>query len=638
MTSNIAELRGGPRRHLGVAAALFLFGAGLIHLTVVPAHVREYVPYAAFFLAAGVVQWTIAVALLRSPSGPLALVGATACAALVSVWAVSRTMGLPIGATPGVPEDVGVADLFATVLELIAIALLLVLAWRPARRRPPRWRIPVGVVPAILAALPLTILGTIGGLSSAQMPDQVNMSAPVAAGQTPVPIGSLTEPPGSQPLRAYTLVAEPSSAGGQEQWTFNGTVPGPALWVTQGDRLRVTLLNHLPVSTSIHWHGVPVPAAEDGVAGVTQDAVSPGGTYTYEFVVRQTGTFWYHSHQDTVNQLVQGLYGALIVLPPGGEQVDYDYPLLVHEASGANRLAAGLAGYVNLFARGAPVINGHAGDLRLAARPGAVVRLRLIGAVEGETDGITRMNGVPRQLVLLGAPYRVVALDGNDLRGPQLIGPQRLPLAIGGRYDLLFTMPETGAVRLVDATGPETVTLGGGPSPASPVIRSLPRFDQLAYGTPAPDPVAGAGHFDVTYPMVLDVTDGTSTNTIQLVHTINGRSSPMMPSYVVREGQLVRLHIVNLTDEYHAMHLHGHTFSVLEGGGRRPSGSPIQLDTVIVGPNETWDVAFRADNPGLWMFHCHVLVHAAWGMSAMIVYEGVTTPYVLGGPAQNRPE
>lgn len=637
MTSGITSPPGQDRRRrLGTAAALFLVGAGAIHLSVVPAHLDEYVPYGVFFVAAALAQWGLAVALIRSPSRPLAVAALGVSLALVVLWVVSRTAGLPISPRPWVPEDVGISDLAATLIELVATVLLVVLALRPLRRRRPRWRFPIGVVPAAAGALLLTTFGTIGAFG--QMTGTVDMSATVPAGQAPTPISSLTQPPGSEPLRTYTLVAEPSRANGATAWSFNGTVPGPVLRANEGDRLRVTLVNHLAVATSIHWHGVAVPNAEDGVAGVTQDAVPPGHVYTYEFVVKQAGTFWYHSHQDTANQLVQGLFGALVVLPRTGEVADYDYPLIVHEASGANRLSPGLQGYVNLFAGGAPAINGQTRDQHLEAPAGARVRLRIIGAVEGETDGILRMNGVPRKLVLVGAPYRVVALDGNDVSGPQTIGPEKLPIAIGGRCDLEFTMPASGEVRVLDANGGETVTIGSGLAPAAPAFNGLPSFDQLSYGTPAPDAVTGPGHFDVTYPMVLDDTDGTSTNTIQLVHTINGKSSPMMASYVVREGQVVRLHMVNLTDEYHAMHLHGHSFSVLDRNGRRPTGSPVHLDTLIVGPNETWDIAFIADNPGLWMFHCHVLVHAAWGMSAMLVYEGVTTPYRLGANSVNKPE
>jgi len=112
-------------------------------------------------------------------------------------------------------------------------------------------------------------------------------------------------------------VAEPTSIGGVTAWTYNGVVPGPVLRVNQGDRVRVTLRNHLPVATTIHWHGVFVPNADDGVAGVTQNAVPSGQSYVYEFVARDPGTYWYHSHQDTSNQLPRGLYGSLVVLPTG---------------------------------------------------------------------------------------------------------------------------------------------------------------------------------------------------------------------------------------------------------------------------------------------------------------------------------
>ena len=86
------------------------------------------------------------------------------------------------------------------------------------------------------------------------------------------------------------------------------------------------------------------------------------------------------------------------------------------------------------------------------------------------------------------------------------------------------------------------------------------------------------------------------------------------------------------------MHLHGHVLSLLDRDGRAPGGSPLHLDSLLVGPHESWDVAFVADNPGLWMVHCHVLLHAAMGMSAMMSYDGVTTPYNLGVRSGNEPE
>src|SRR5207248_497895 len=143
--------------------------------------------------------------------------------------------------------------------------------------------------------------------------------------------------------------------------------------------------------------------------------------------------------------------------------------------------------------------------------------------------------------------------------------------------DLVFTMPEQGAVRLVDtepsahssgvqvaiakAAGPAalpTVTIGDGPAPPSGQAATLPLFDPTTYGAPAPDPVAAARP-DAAFPVVLRESPGFHGGAIQLVHTINGEASPDVPPITVHEGETVRLHIVNDTAEYHPMHLHGHT-------------------------------------------------------------------------------
>jgi FtsP/CotA-like multicopper oxidase with cupredoxin domain len=404
--------------------------------------------------------------------------------------------------------------------------------------------------------------------------------------------------------------------------------------VTVGDRLHVTLVNHLPVSTTIHWHGVPdLPNADDGVAGITQEAVAPGHTMDYDFVLTQPGTYWYHSHQDTGTQLSLGLFGALVVEPKGGPTETRDDTVVLHTPVSGTGVA----------------MNGTT-DLRLAASPGDTVRLRLIDAV------VPGMDGTPEAPVLLGAPYRVVALDGRPLDGPGLLGPERLPMGMGQRVDLVFTMPAGHAVRLVDTeeygsvtpiqqlfTAGQTpvkgtVTIGSGEPPVAVNDPSrLPLFDLTTYGTPAADPIA-AGPFDLTAPIVLAEQPGFHDGTIQLVHTINGKASPAVPSITVHEGEVVRLHIVNDTGEYHPMHLHGHTMSVIGRDGTPLQGSPVHLDTILIGPHQTWDVAFLADNPGIWMFHCHVLLHAAMGMMMTINYAGVTTPYTMGSRSGNIPE
>jgi FtsP/CotA-like multicopper oxidase with cupredoxin domain len=438
---------------------------------------------------------------------------------------------------------------------------------------------------------------------------------------------------GPQPVRDFTLTAAPTTIGGRPGMAYNGSVPGPLLRVRQGDRVRVTLVNHLPVSTTLHWHGIRVPAAEDGVAGITQDAVAPGATSTYSFVADEAGTFWYHSHQDTGNQVPAGLFGALVVDPAGGPRSDVlDRTVLLHNAADGTAAVA---------------VNGTTGDEQVDARPGQRVRLRIIDAVAPGMDGTAEAP------MLLGAAYRVVALDGRDLVDPALLGPARLVLGMGQRVDLEFTMPPAGAVRLVDSRVPgspsllqgffgpparagETVTFGAGPAPAVRDPAAVPMFDPLSYGRPAADPTAAQP--DLTAPVVLAEGPGFHDGTVQLVHTVNGAASPAVPPLVVRQGQLVRLHLVNDTGEFHPMHLHGHVMTVLSVNGRRSSGSPLRLDTVLLGPRDTVDVAFRADNPGIWMLHCHVLLHATMGMSMTINYAGVSTPFTMGARTGNTPE
>jgi FtsP/CotA-like multicopper oxidase with cupredoxin domain len=457
-------------------------------------------------------------------------------------------------------------------------------------------------------------------------------AAPPPAVPGGVSVTDLVAAPGPQPVEEFTLTARDAVIDGQPAQTYDGTVPGPELRVTQGDRVRVTLVNHLSMATTVHWHGVRVPNAVDGVAGMTQDAVPPGGSFTYEFVATDAGTFWYHSHQDTGKQLPAGLFGALVVEPRGGTAEEVDRTVLLHNSTAD---------------RGRIAVDGTAGDLHVDARPGQTVRLRVIDAVASGMDGALEAP------VLLGAPYRVVAMDGHDLSGPTPLGPQRLRLGMGQRADLVFTMPASGAVRLVDSRIPgtpsplqgffgtpaearETVTVGDGALPPAVDPLTLPVFDPFTYGVPLPDPATGPA--DVTAPVVLAEGPGFHDGGIELVHSINGAASPDVPPIEVREGQLVRLHMVNTTGEFHPMHLHGHVMTVLDVDGRPPAGSPVHLDTVVLGPHETVDVAFVADNPGIWMLHCHVLVHASMGMSMSIDYSGVSTPFTMGSRSGNVPE
>jgi FtsP/CotA-like multicopper oxidase with cupredoxin domain len=548
---------------------------------------------------------------------------------LIALWYVSRTTGLPVGPGSGTPEGAGLPDVMCILLEVLGLVVLLSLAVWPARCSVRRLLLvgaasaPISVVSAIV-----TFVAVSATLNT--MPEGVN-AAPPAPGRPSISVAQLIAPPGSEPVKRFTLTAAVTPIDGQPAWAFNGSVPGPELRVNQGDRVQVTLVNQLPESTTVHWHGVVLPNAEDGVAGVTQDAVPPGGEYTYEFVARDAGTYWYHSHQETEEQLPRGLFGPLVVVPSDvGNLEQRDYTLMLHGSSGQVR------------------VNGVADELHLEAHPGETVRLRIINAV------VPGMDGRPEAPVLLGAPFKVVSLDGHDLNAPSDLGPTRVQLGMGQRADLEFTMPVSGGVRLVDSElagetsavqdvlfvspKPHLPVVTFGDAESSPVdVNAVPLFDALHYGEPAPDPIAAA-NADVTEPVVLSKQPGIRDGTLQLVHLINGQASPEVAPIVVSEGDVVRLHIVNDTAEYHPMHLHGHVFSVLAVDGQRPEGSPVHQDTVLVGPNQTLDVAFLADNPGVWMFHCHVLLHAGMGMTTSVNYVGYSTPYEMGTRSGNMPE
>lgn len=388
---------------------------------------------------------------------------------------------------------------------------------------------------------------------------------------------------------------------------MNGSSPGPTIEAEQGDLVEVRVrYESVTAGVTLHWHGVDVPNAMDGVAGVTQDAVGVGEEHTYRFVVEDPGTYWYHSHQVSHAQVIGGLLGALVVQPRADDGTDRDALALTHSYDGYR------------------TINGLEGEVRAEARPGETVRVRVVNTDNGSTN------------VWSGAPYRVLAVDGFDLTGPTELRDVKVALAAGGRVDLAVGVPEDGTgVRVV--VGGASLLVGPKGSEAAEVEQPREALDLLTYGTPAEvgfDPGAPDRRFEYTIgrrPGFLDGKPG-------LWWTVNGRMWPDVPMYVVAEGDVVRMRIHNGTSEAHPMHLHGHHAVVLSRDDVPATGSPWWVDSLDVEAGETYEIAFVADNPGIWMDHCHNLPHAAEGLVAHVMYDGVTTPYVLGGDARNEPE
>jgi FtsP/CotA-like multicopper oxidase with cupredoxin domain len=394
--------------------------------------------------------------------------------------------------------------------------------------------------------------------------------------------------------------------------TFNGTSPGPELRVRQGELVEVVLRNEdVGVGVTIHWHGVDVPNAEDGVAGVTQNAVLPGESYAYRFRAEQVGTFWYHTHQVSSEEVQRGLFGALAIEPSVQPARGLDRVLIAHTFDGVGTL------------------DGRDGPRSISVRPATPVRLRLVNS-----------DSALRRFEVSGTPFRVLAIDGHDLNEPGALNHVSLPLAAGGRYDIGFVMPPHGArVDLDESDAALDLTTPAGERPTPPSDDSQwPSFDPLAYGRPAPTPFSSSSHFDREFELTITKKLGFFDGKPGRHWAINGGIYPDVPMFVVEKGDLIRVTITNDTNVVHPMHLHGHHALVLSRNGQPATGSPWWTDTLDVDPGDEYEIAFRANNPGIWMDHCHNLGHAAAGLTMHVVYAGITTPFLVGGEHDNAPE
>ena len=210
-----------------------------------------------------------------------------------------------------------------------------------------------------------------------------------------------------------------------------------------------------------------------------------------------------------------------------------------------------------------------------------------------------------------------------------------IEIAGGGRADLAFTMPRV-PVGLSWIDTDVGLALNGSRSPL--VDAPTHEFDPLTYGSPAPTPFDAASDYDRRFELTITQKPGFLDGKPGRQWALNGGIYPDVPVFVVEEGDLVEVTITNDTDGIHPMHLHGHHVLVLSRDGEPATGSPWWSDTLNVLPGERYVVAFRADNPGIWMDHCHNLRHAADGLTMHVAYTGVTTPFMVGDAHHNTPE
>ncbi|MEZ5823953.1 MAG: multicopper oxidase family protein [Geminicoccaceae bacterium] len=427
--------------------------------------------------------------------------------------------------------------------------------------------------------------------------------------------------------QAATVQLAPEGYPATGVWSYDGTIPGPLIRARQGDRLRRRLVNDLTVPTSIHWHGIRIDNAMDGVAGLTQEAVQPGDTFDYDFVLPDAGTYWYHAHENSMEQVGRGLSGPLIVDEPDAPDVDRDEVLVLCDWL----IDPKTGGFVEPFEQG--MMMSHAGrtgnlvgvngrfDFSLRARQNERLRLRLVNTA----------NASIFTLHLQGMAGWVVALDGMPLEAPEMAGDV-ITLAPAQRMDLIVDITaETGASAgllmwigdndwetlasiIVDGTAARSSRDAPKPLAPNPAMdmrdfANATRLEMLMEGG------AMAGFETARY-------QGSELDFRSLVQRgkywstgWSGRAEPVArddaPCASLSRGEPVVMSIINRTAFAHAMHLHGTHFRTVAKDG---SLGPLR-DTVISLPDEPVEIAFNADNPGKWLFHCHMLGHAASGMS-----------------------
>ncbi|HUZ65400.1 MAG TPA: multicopper oxidase family protein [Acetobacteraceae bacterium] len=412
-------------------------------------------------------------------------------------------------------------------------------------------------------------------------------------------------------------------------WAYNGSVPGPVLRLRQGHLFQSVVRNGLAEATTVHWHGIRLPNAMDGVPGLTQKAIPPGGQFLYAFTPPDAGTFWYHPHADSARQIGHGLSGALIVEEPHPPAIDQDLLWVLQDWSleGNGQLLPGFDSFMQAAMAGRlgglVTINGRV-PTPVAVQAGARVRLRLINACLARIMALRFTGHRPRVIALDGQP---VAHPFEPAGGRLLLGPaQRAEVILdangepGQRYAVIddFYGPKL-TYRLAEIAYAPTRATGGHAADAPLVLPANP--------VPAPDLDNPIAHTLTIVGGMMGGTGGamggmmggmgSGQRHIWGIESGGRMDHRMAPAFTIPRGRTCLITLRNHTAWWHPMHLHGFSFHVLSRNGI-PEPHPHCRDTVLLAPRDTVQFAFVADNLGLWMFHCHVIEHQENGLMMVI--------------------
>ncbi len=414
----------------------------------------------------------------------------------------------------------------------------------------------------------------------------------------------------------FDLVADESTIslfeGVETQvWSYNGQVPGPEIRVKLGQRVTVNFINNLPQPTTIHWHGVRVPNEMDGVPDITQDPIQPGDSFTYSFVPKDAGTFWFHPHVRGAEQVEKGLYGTLIVEDPSEPQFDSDTVFVVDDwrLQQNGQIDPRFVTNHDLAHDGrwgnAITVNGST-NKQASFSAGASNRLRFVNTSNGRVYRLD-FGGLANNA-------QVIAVDG--MKVGEVFPAQGFELAPGNRVDVVLQIPDSMAqssftvydtftrnrnslfnITIGDLT---TTTFSGD----LPVDSSFPDWSE-------------ANKLKPNAEYVLNARRTSGMGMMGIEWTINGQAYPNVNPITLKHNEIQKIRFTNKSARLHPMHLHGQFFQVIARNGQ-PVDEPYWRDTVLLHPRETVDIVLLPLDKGTWANHCHILEHAEAGMMTVV--------------------
>lgn len=420
----------------------------------------------------------------------------------------------------------------------------------------------------------------------------------------------------------YDLTAEPSTADIVPGFTtnvlgFNGQIPAPTIRCRQGDKVTIRFTNKLSEPTTIHWHGLRIPIEMDGVPFLSQPPIMPGETFVYEFTPPDAGTFWYHPHMNSVKQLGMGLVGLIVVEESTPVQFDEEHALMLKhwhldkQGQWKDLMIPRLSARMGTPGEWSSVNGVHEPTYQLKQH--ATTRLRI-----ANVD-----NTITYPIAVEGADAWVIAIDGNPIKTPYRLTEHKI--GPGMRVDIGLVAPKAGKrVNVLQMKGRfpfslcefevvDSALIEGQTLPLLP-LNPVPKLD-----------LANAEEIDFVFEWEGAVSpvskDGKSMPKFWLTNkrAWEGMSKDNIPDPLatLELGKTYIFDLKNVTQYHHPIHIHGHTFTVLELDGKKIE-EPFHTDTVLLGKNGRAKAAFVADNPGRWMYHCHVIEHMKTGLMGYI--------------------